>query len=93
MNEIRSMIAEEITKDAPPEDDAATQEIIEKLAKQLRDMIKEGMSDECSICLSEFDKPVITMCGHVYCHPCITEHIRKENLAESINILKLIQCL
>ena len=37
------------------------------LAEQLRDMIKEGLSDECSICLSEFAQPVITPCAHIYC--------------------------
>lgn len=45
------------------------------LAQQLRQMIKDGMSDECSICLSEFNQPVITPCAHVYCRPCITQHI------------------
>ena len=38
-----------------------------QLAEQLRDMIKEGLSDECSICLSEFTQPVITPCAHIYC--------------------------
>ena len=37
------------------------------LAEQLRQMIKEGFSDECSICLSEFTQPVITPCAHIYC--------------------------
>ena len=32
-------------------------------------------SDECSICLSEFDHPVITPCAHVYCRPCIQQLI------------------
>ena len=38
-----------------------------QLAEQLRDMIKEGLSDECSICLGEFTQPVITPCAHIYC--------------------------
>ena len=38
-----------------------------QLAEQLRDMIKEGLSDECSICLSEMTQPVITPCAHIYC--------------------------
>ena len=37
------------------------------LAEQLREMIKEGFTDECSICLSEFTQPVITPCAHIYC--------------------------
>ena len=35
-------------------------EEFKKLAEALRKMIKDGMSDECSICLSEFDHPVST---------------------------------
>jgi len=38
-----------------------------QLAEQLRDLIQEGLSDECSICLSEMTQPVITPCAHVYC--------------------------
>ena len=37
-----------------------------EMAERLRDMIKDGISDECSICLSEFDHPVITPCAHIY---------------------------
>ena len=37
------------------------------LADQLRELIKEGLSDECSICLMDFQQPVITPCAHIYC--------------------------
>ena len=46
-----------------------------EMAERLRDMIKAGISDECSICLSEFTHPVITPCAHIYCRPCIVQHI------------------
>lgn len=55
-------------------DDGASDET-KRLADQLRQMIKDGMTDECSICLSEFNQPVITQCAHVYCRPCITQVI------------------
>ena len=45
------------------------------MAELLRDMIKAGLSDECSICLSELTGPVITPCAHVYCRQCITQYI------------------
>ena len=48
-------------------DNSETQNRNIQLAEQLRDMIKEGLSDECSICLSEMTQPVITPCAHVYC--------------------------
>merc|ERR1712117_540291 len=41
-------------------------------------MIRQGMSDECSICLSEFNQPVITQCAHVYCRGCITQYIQSQ---------------
>ena len=62
-NNAKSILNGEIT---PETQDRNTQ-----LAEQLRDMIKEGLSDECSICLSEFTQPVITPCAHIYCRYAI----------------------
>jgi hypothetical protein len=58
MDELLSMVAAE----QEPTEDAGSGELppdVEKrLAEQLRQMIKDGMTDECSICLSDFDHPV-----------------------------------
>ena len=59
-------------------DKADKSNLEKRLAEQLRDMIKNGMSDECSICLSEFNHPVITPCAHLYCLPCITQYIETD---------------
>ena len=43
-----------------------------RLAESLRDMIKEGATDDCSICVGDLTRPVITPCAHVFCLSCIT---------------------
>lgn len=73
MDELLQIVAEEATRDQ--EDSEEDLERAKELAEQLRNMIRDGMSDECAICLSEFDHPVITPCAHVYCRPCIVQHI------------------
>jgi len=50
-------------------------EVAKRLAEQLRQMIREGTTDECSICLSDLTMPVITSCAHVYCKDCIVRYI------------------
>ncbi len=34
-------------------------------------MIRDGVSEDCSICLEDLKSPVITLCSHIYCRECI----------------------
>ncbi len=52
---------------------AEISELRRRVQEQLRDMIRDGVTDDCSICLSDLNMPCITLCGHAYCRPCITE--------------------
>ncbi|XP_059078743.1 helicase-like transcription factor isoform X2 [Tigriopus californicus] len=73
LNELDELAKKDLS---PPEAMNPEQaEHAKRLAEQLRDMIRNGISDECAICLGDFDHPVITPCGHIYCKPCITTHI------------------
>ena len=58
MKELTAFAAADIGPDAGDVNGGPDQDVVKRLAEQLRQMIKEGMSDECAICLSEFDHPV-----------------------------------
>ena len=73
LEEIEEMISEVHQADA--EENEEDEERSRALAERLREMIRDGISDECSICLGDFDHPVITPCAHIYCKPCITQLI------------------
>ena len=45
--------------------------------QKYREATKEsiGNTEDCSICLDNFDNPIQTSCGHIYCEECILSHI------------------
>ncbi len=72
-DDIEEIVREMTQGDA--EENMEDAERAKALAERLRDMIRDGISDECSICLSDFNHPVITPCAHIYCRPCIVQLI------------------
>ena len=56
---------------------AADEREAKRLAESLRDMIKEGATDDCSICMGDLNQPVISPCAHVFCRNCITQWLER----------------
>ncbi|KAL9441246.1 hypothetical protein AB3S75_019843 [Citrus x aurantiifolia] len=40
---------------------------------------KDGSFFECNICLDSAQDPVVTLCGHLYCWPCIYKWLHVQN--------------
>ena len=44
-----------------------------------RERCKEGWPEEgCPICLSEFEEPRRTPCGHAFCRACLAQYMKKK---------------
>ena len=52
-------------------DGASVSEEGKRMAALLREMIINGVTDDCSICLGDLKVPVISPCSHVFCKGCI----------------------
>ena len=49
---------------------------IDTIASKMKiktESIQERLKDKCAVCLSEFETPTVTSCGHVYCSECTKE--------------------
>jgi len=50
------------------------------------DIKKEAKDDsfgfECNICLTAAQKPVVTLCGHLYCWPCLYKWLNHSKKGE-----------
>ena len=44
--------------------------------KKINPLVPSLPEDNCIICLSEFENPIITGCGHYFCKECITNSVK-----------------
>ncbi|XP_076884684.1 E3 ubiquitin-protein ligase RMA1H1-like [Bidens hawaiensis] len=47
---------------------------------------------DCNICLDSVQDPVVTLCGHLYCYPCIYKWIHHQNTSLNIPNKNNLQC-
>lgn len=47
---------------------------------------------DCNICLDSVQDPVVTLCGHLYCWPCIYKWIHHQNTSSETPEKKTPQC-
>ncbi|XP_053316883.1 helicase-like transcription factor isoform X2 [Spea bombifrons] len=57
---------------------ATPEELREKLVNKMKIVLSSGSDEECAICLESLSMPVITLCAHVFCKPCICQVIQSE---------------
>ena len=67
------LLAMEEEEDRGPRAKAADEADAKRLAESLAKMIKEGATDDCSICMCDLTHPVITPCAHVFCLFCMAK--------------------
>ncbi|KAF5838000.1 P-loop containing nucleoside triphosphate hydrolase protein [Dunaliella salina] len=58
--------------------------------KELQDILVAAIdSEECPVCMEQFDSPVITACAHVFCRPCIEQVLKTQaQVAALMHVLK-----
>ncbi|KAJ7981459.1 E3 ubiquitin-protein ligase RMA1H1-like [Quillaja saponaria] len=64
--------------------------------KTVTDTVPDSVEDasggfECNICLDSVQDPVVTLCGHLYCWPCIYKWLHLQNISAE-NEDQLPQC-
>ncbi|KAJ6669426.1 hypothetical protein lerEdw1_008235 [Lerista edwardsae] len=61
-----------------PADNGTPEELRKKLIEKMKLVLSSGSDEECAVCLESLNLPVITLCAHVFCRPCICEVIQRE---------------
>ncbi|MEW5308467.1 MAG: hypothetical protein WDW38_000427 [Sanguina aurantia] len=54
---------------APAQNDSST--VVEETLKTLQPIHDDSSHFECNVCLEVAQEPVVTLCGHLYCWPCL----------------------
>ncbi|XP_060188105.1 E3 ubiquitin-protein ligase RMA1H1 [Lycium barbarum] len=62
--------------------------------KSINDQVEENISGgfECNICLDLVHDPVVTLCGHLYCWPCIYKWIHFQSVSSENSDQQQPQC-
>lgn len=61
-------------------------------AAKVSDMLGENGSFDCNICLDSARDPVVTLCGHLYCWPCIFKWLQSHTTSLTLERQLQRQC-
>ncbi|KAJ3328022.1 hypothetical protein HDU76_010727 [Blyttiomyces sp. JEL0837] len=51
--------------------------------RRLLDILRENAEEDCAVCLDTLNRPVVTRCGHFFCHECIVGVINAQRAQDS----------
>lgn len=57
---------------------SATSRLTAEVTQQLVQLLREGLDNECPVCLCDISHPCITLCRHIFCKRCIDTVISKD---------------
>jgi E3 ubiquitin-protein ligase RNF5 len=87
--ELQEFAAEFAAASSPVGEDATSAgNNSEQLLQQQQQQQQQGGSFDCNICLELAQDPVVTLCGHLFCWPCLYRWLQMHSICQECPVCK-----